>query len=264
MTALMRSQSPERSAIRVAEWDWKYQLVKVNPLATWDRERIWDYVRANDVPYNELHERGYPTLGCTHCTSPVAGAVPTTTRAADAGRAPTRRSADCMPSTGRDTVATAAGRRRPRHATATIEDNYQPESKVEVAKRRGRHLRGTIAETLASDATHFQHDDVQLLKFHGTYQQDSRDKRRDLESVGQEKAYSFMVRVAIPAGAVSAAQYLALDAIADRYGNGTLRVTTRQGSSFTASSRATSRRPSPASTGTCSPPSPPAATSSAT
>ena len=108
----------------------------------------------------------------------------------------------------------------------------KPESKVEVAKRNGRHLRGTIAETLASGATHFEHDDIQLLKFHGTYQQDSRDERRGRESAGAEKAYSFMVRVAVPAGAITAEQYLALEEIADQHANGTLRVTTRQGFQF--------------------------------
>jgi sulfite reductase (ferredoxin) len=107
-----------------------------------------------------------------------------------------------------------------------------PESKVELAKRRSRHLRGTIAETLASDRTHFDHDDLQLLKFHGTYQQDDRDARRALEAAGLEKAYAFMVRVAIPAGAVTAEQYLELDRIAAEHGNGTLRVTTRQGFQF--------------------------------
>ena len=108
----------------------------------------------------------------------------------------------------------------------------KPESKVEVAKRQGRHLRGTIADVLASERTHFGHDDVALLKFHGTYQQDDRDARRELEAAGLEKAYSFMVRVAIPAGTVTGAQYLALEEIADRHGNGTLRVTTRQGFQF--------------------------------
>ena len=108
----------------------------------------------------------------------------------------------------------------------------KPESKVEVAKREGRHLRGTIAETLASDATHFGGDDTSLLKFHGTYQQDDRDERRGREAAGEDKAWSFMVRVAVPAGAVTAEQYLALDAIADRHANGTLRVTTRQGFQF--------------------------------
>src|SRR5919109_1843796 len=107
----------------------------------------------------------------------------------------------------------------------------KPESKVEIAKRYGRHLRGTIAETLASDATHFEHDDVQLLKFHGTYQQDSRDERRG-RGAAQEKAFSFMVRVAIPAGALTAEQYLDLERIAEQHGNGTLRVTTRQGFQF--------------------------------
>jgi sulfite reductase (ferredoxin) len=108
----------------------------------------------------------------------------------------------------------------------------KPESKVEIAKRNGRHLRGSIAETLASDASHFEHDDIQLLKFHGTYQQDSRDERRGREAAGTEKAYSFMVRVAIPAGAITAEQYLGLERIADEHGNGTLRVTTRQGFQF--------------------------------
>jgi len=76
ITGLTRSQSAARSAIRVVEWDWKYDLLKVTPLATWDRARVWDYVRSHDVPYNELHERGYPTVGCTHCTRPVPGAGP--------------------------------------------------------------------------------------------------------------------------------------------------------------------------------------------
>jgi sulfite reductase (ferredoxin) len=108
----------------------------------------------------------------------------------------------------------------------------QPESKVEVAKRHGHHLRGTIAETLASDRTHFGGDDASLLKFHGSYQQDDRDQRRLLEAAGLEKAYSFMVRVAIPAGQITADQYLALERIADDHGNATLRVTTRQGFQF--------------------------------
>ena len=106
------------------------------------------------------------------------------------------------------------------------------ESKVEVAKRQGRHLRGTIGETLAAEATHFAEDDVSLLKFHGTYQQDDRDLRRAREAAGQGKAYAFMVRVAVPAGAITAEQYLGLEEIADEHGNHTLRVTTRQGFQF--------------------------------
>jgi len=106
-------------------------------------------------------------------------------------------------------------------------------SKVEEFKQASRHLRGTIAERLADDSTtHFEESDVQLLKFHGTYQQDDRDLRRDLRATGAEKAYQFMVRVAIPAGVVTADQYLAMDKIAERYANNTLRVTTRQGIQF--------------------------------
>ena len=73
VTGLMRSQSASRAGLRVVEWDWQYQLLKVSPLASWDRAKVWEYVQQHDVPYNELHDRGYPTLGCTHCTLPVAG-----------------------------------------------------------------------------------------------------------------------------------------------------------------------------------------------
>ena len=104
-------------------------------------------------------------------------------------------------------------------------------SKVEIAKREGRQLRGTIAETLASDATHFGHDDLQLLKFHGTYQQDDRDQRK-ARSEDEDKSYSFMVRVALPAGLLTAEQYLAFDDLAGTHANGTLRITTRQGFQF--------------------------------
>ncbi len=106
------------------------------------------------------------------------------------------------------------------------------DSKVEKAKQAGRHLRGTIAETLGSAATHFGDDDATLLKFHGTYQQDDRDRRRDREAAGLEKAYIFMARVALPAGVLTAEQYLAFDTLASEYGNDTLRVTTRQGFQF--------------------------------
>lgn len=105
------------------------------------------------------------------------------------------------------------------------------ESKVESAKRSGQFLRGTIAETLASDVTHFDHDDMQLLKFHGSYQQDDRDRRKT-RAEDEEKAFSFMIRVALPGGLLTAAQYLALDDLAGQYANGTLRVTTRQGFQF--------------------------------
>lgn len=76
ITAITRSQSPERAAAPLIGWDAGYQVLKINPLIDWDRARVWDYVRAHDVPHNPLHERGYSTIGCTHCTRPIAGLSP--------------------------------------------------------------------------------------------------------------------------------------------------------------------------------------------
>ncbi|MEZ5775011.1 MAG: NADPH-dependent assimilatory sulfite reductase hemoprotein subunit [Hyphomicrobiaceae bacterium] len=96
-------------------------------------------------------------------------------------------------------------------------------------KEASRQLRGTIAEGLADQATGaIAEDDQQLVKFHGTYLQDDRDLRGERARKKLEKAYSFMIRVRIPGGVVTPAQWLALDAIAGNYANGTLRLTTRQ------------------------------------
>lgn len=76
ITAVSRSQGDSRSDIALVGWDWQYQVVKICPLVGWDRNRVWEYVRSHNVPYNELHERGYPSIGCTHCTLPVPGAGP--------------------------------------------------------------------------------------------------------------------------------------------------------------------------------------------
>jgi sulfite reductase (ferredoxin) len=103
-------------------------------------------------------------------------------------------------------------------------------SKNERIKAASRHLRGQIAGELAEDTSHFSEESVQLLKFHGTYQQEDRDQRQAARrTAGTEKAYQFMVRSRIPGGVLTAAQYLAEDDLADRYANGTLRITTRQG-----------------------------------
>jgi len=103
-------------------------------------------------------------------------------------------------------------------------------SKVEHLKAGSRQLRGTIAEELQSDAE-FSHESEQLLKHHGTYQQDDRDHRKDKNPDGTPKGkqYICMVRTRIPGGKVTAEQFLAELDLCDRYGNGTLRVTTRQG-----------------------------------
>ncbi|HEY0779160.1 MAG TPA: hypothetical protein VGD56_14415, partial [Gemmatirosa sp.] len=106
------------------------------------------------------------------------------------------------------------------------------ESKVERAKRLSHALRGTLAETLASDAPRFGDDDVVLLKFHGSYQQDDRDVRRARAAAGQDRAWSYMVRVVLPGGAMTAEQYLDFDRLAEERANGTLRITTRQGFQF--------------------------------
>jgi sulfite reductase (ferredoxin) len=105
-------------------------------------------------------------------------------------------------------------------------------SKVEHIKVKSRNLRGQIAEELAQDSTHFSEEQVHLIKFHGIYQQEDRDVRRDArqaKAIGAEKAYQFMVRSRIPGGVLTAEQYLIQDELAGRYANGTLRITTRQG-----------------------------------
>lgn len=106
-------------------------------------------------------------------------------------------------------------------------------NQVEVIKENSRQLRGTIVPTLLDPTKdHFTEEDYQLLKFHGTYQQDDRDLRTERKRAGLDKAWIFMIRVKTPGGALSAEQYLTLDSIADDLANGTLRITNRQGIQF--------------------------------
>ncbi len=72
ITALRRDQTPERAHAGVVEHDRKFGLTKINPLAGWTHDDVWAHVYAHDVPVNPLHERGYPSIGCQPCTSPVA------------------------------------------------------------------------------------------------------------------------------------------------------------------------------------------------
>lgn len=72
ITGLRRDQSLARELTPVVEWDEKFGLLKVNPLARWTEADVWRYVRERDIPYNTLHDRGYPSIGCVHCTTPVA------------------------------------------------------------------------------------------------------------------------------------------------------------------------------------------------
>ena len=71
ITGLRREQSVTRGDVAAVEWDEGNSLVKFNPLADWTNERVWEYIRANDVPYNALHDKGYPSIGCAPCTRAV-------------------------------------------------------------------------------------------------------------------------------------------------------------------------------------------------
>ncbi len=72
ITGIRRDQSSTRKSVAAVEWDEKFGLVKVNPLAAWDEEQTRAYLAKHDVPYNPLNDQGYPSLGCTHCTRAVA------------------------------------------------------------------------------------------------------------------------------------------------------------------------------------------------
>ncbi len=98
-------------------------------------------------------------------------------------------------------------------------------SKVEKLKERSNFLREPLLTELKQDTTHFTEDAIQILKFHGSYQQDNRDNRVK----GQEKDYQMMLRTRSPGGFIPPQLFLALDKMSEEYGNHTLRVTTRQG-----------------------------------
>jgi sulfite reductase (ferredoxin) len=102
-------------------------------------------------------------------------------------------------------------------------------SAVEVYKETSGQLRGSIAEELHGGADHFNEQNKNLLKFHGSYQQEDRDARKNRARTGVGKHYMFMVRCKIPGGRLTAAQYLAIDELAGAHANGTVRFTTRQG-----------------------------------
>ncbi len=106
-------------------------------------------------------------------------------------------------------------------------------SKNETIKEASRYLRGTIAEGLDEAVTGgIVEDDQQLTKFHGIYLQDDRDLRPERRRKRMERAFGFMVRVRVPGGITTPAQWLEMDRIADAYGTGTLRLTTRQAFQF--------------------------------
>jgi phosphoadenosine phosphosulfate reductase len=72
ISAIRREQTPDRARAGIVEWDPRFQLVKINPLANWTKRDVWRYILENDVPYNPLHDQGYPSIGCWPCTRSVA------------------------------------------------------------------------------------------------------------------------------------------------------------------------------------------------
>jgi phosphoadenosine phosphosulfate reductase len=71
ITSIRRDQTAARAGAGKIEWDASFGLVKVNPIADWSSKQVWQYIHDHDVPYNALHARNYPSIGCTHCTRAV-------------------------------------------------------------------------------------------------------------------------------------------------------------------------------------------------
>ena len=71
VAAIRRDQTSNRASAKRVEWDKKFDIVKINPMVDWTSKQVWQYVHDHDVPYNVLHNRNYPSIGCTHCTRAV-------------------------------------------------------------------------------------------------------------------------------------------------------------------------------------------------
>jgi phosphoadenosine phosphosulfate reductase len=71
ITSIRRDQTASRASAHKVEWDAKFGLIKINPLADWSDKQVWRYIHDHEVPYNPLHDQDYPSIGCTHCTRPV-------------------------------------------------------------------------------------------------------------------------------------------------------------------------------------------------
>src|SRR5579871_2924489 len=71
ISGIRRDQTAHRARAGVVEWDRKFNLVKISPLANWTQRDVWTYIRINEVPYNPLHDQGYPSIGCWPCTRAV-------------------------------------------------------------------------------------------------------------------------------------------------------------------------------------------------
>src|SRR5579863_7251283 len=71
VTSIRRDQTPERAHTRKIAWDARFRIVKISPLADWSRDQVWQYIHERQLPYNSLHDKNYPSIGCVHCTRPV-------------------------------------------------------------------------------------------------------------------------------------------------------------------------------------------------
>lgn len=110
-----------------------------------------------------------------------------------------------------------------------VSPHSAPHSDVEDIKRRSNYLRGSLVETLEDRITgSIPEDDNRLMKFHGSYMQDDRDLRNERHKQKLEPAYQFMLRVRAAGGVVTPEQWLMMDRVAQKYANGTIRLTTRQ------------------------------------
>jgi phosphoadenosine phosphosulfate reductase len=71
ISAIRKDQTSHRGQAKVVQWDPKFELVKINPLLSWTKKDVWNFIFKHDVPYNPLHDQGYPSIGCWPCTEPV-------------------------------------------------------------------------------------------------------------------------------------------------------------------------------------------------
>jgi len=72
VTGIRRDQAITRYAAPLVEWNEQYKLLKINPLRDWTQEMVWDYIRKHDLPYNKLHDNGFPSIGCAPCTRAIS------------------------------------------------------------------------------------------------------------------------------------------------------------------------------------------------
>ena len=71
ITGLRKEQSITRAEVNIVEWDETFGIIKVNPLVFWTEKQVWDYIKSEKVPYNKLHDKGFPSIGCAPCTRAV-------------------------------------------------------------------------------------------------------------------------------------------------------------------------------------------------